>query len=59
LSAEVENGHSAVRVFLVFRGRAAGGVMNIEREFETRLLALVLAPLLLFPLTYLLDDEWG
>jgi hypothetical protein len=33
--------------------------MNIEREFETRLLALVLAPLLLFPLTYLLDDEWG
>jgi hypothetical protein len=57
-STEVENRDPAFGVFLFF-GRALGGVMNLERQLKARLLALLLAPLLLFALSYLLDDEWG
>jgi hypothetical protein len=59
LSAEVEDDHAALRLFILFFPGTPGGLVDLERKLQARLLPLMPAPLLLLTLPDLLDDERG
>jgi hypothetical protein len=58
LLAKIEDRDTALRLVFFFR-RATRWLIDLERHLEARLLPLVPAPLLLFSLPDLLDDERG
>src|SRR5215471_15158323 len=55
-SAQVQNRHPPLG-FLVLLGRAARGLVNLQRQLQARLFGFAPQPFLLFTLPDLLNDE--